>query len=167
MVCCGLHTPGIDVLASLVCLFMALGQQNFRDNFFGCYAHGSIQISFEVFHTVDTLIHDCIINILYGVMWCKEFGFNSFKISVLKGVSQSSFSLWRMHNLMGALWEHSDILWSVSHCGHFVDIDERSSKRFLHTQQKENFVNLLTNLKFGTVVSFSGQSNICLIIFDC
>ena len=89
---------------------MALGQQNFRDNFFGCYAHGSIQISFEVFHTVDTLIHDCIINILYGVMWCKEFGFNSFIISVLKGVSQSSFSLWRMHNLMGALWEHSDIL---------------------------------------------------------
>ena len=133
---------------------MALGQQNVRDNFFGCYAHGSIQISFEVFHTVDTLIHDCILNILYGVMWCKEFGFNSFKISVLKGVSQSSLSLWRMHNLMGALLEHSDILRSVSHCGHFVDIDERLSKRFLLAQQKENFVSLLTNLKFGTVVSF-------------
>ena len=161
MVCCGLHIPGIDVLGCYSVYSWLWVCKMSEIIFFGCYAHGSIQISFEVFHTVDTLIHDCIINILYGVMWCKEFGFNSFKISVLKGMSQSWLSLWRMHNLMNASWEHSDILWSVPYCGHFVDIDERSSKRFLHTWQKENFVNLLTNLKFGTVVSFSGQSNIC------
>ena len=60
----------------------------------------------------------------------KEFGFNCFEISVLKGVSQSWLSLWRMHNLRDVSWEHSDILWSVPHCGHFVDIDERSSTLF-------------------------------------
>ena len=102
--------------------------------------------------------------VLCGV---KEFGSNSFEISVLKGVSQSWLSLWRMHNLMDVSCEHSAILWNVSHCGHFVDIDERSYKHFLHTWHEENSVNLLTNLKFGTVVSFSGQSNICLVIFDC
>ena len=91
---------------------------------------GSIQISFEVFHTVDTLIHDCILNILYGVMWCQRIWFQHFEISVLKGVSQSWLSLWRMHNLRDVSWEHSDILWSVPHCGHFVDIDERSSTLF-------------------------------------
>ena len=69
---------------------------------------------------------------IFSMVLCgvKEFGFNSFEISVLKGVSQSWLSLWRMHNLKDASWEHSDILWSVPHCGHFVDIDERSSKLF-------------------------------------
>ena len=58
---------------------------------------------------------------IFSMVLCgvKEFGFNSFEISVLKGVSQSWLSLWRMHNLRDASWEHSDILWCVPHCGHF------------------------------------------------
>ena len=49
---------------------------------------------------------------IFSMVLCgvKEFGFNSFEISVLKGVSQSWLSLWRMHNLRDASWEHSDIL---------------------------------------------------------
>ena len=49
---------------------------------------------------------------IFSMVLCgvKEFSFNSFEISVLKGVSQSWLSLWRMHNLRDASWEHSDIL---------------------------------------------------------
>ena len=69
---------------------------------------------------------------------------------------------------MDASWEHSDVLWSVPHGGHFVDIDERSSKRFYTLDRKKILSTCLKIFfKFGTVVSFSGQSNICLVIFDC
>ena len=84
----------------LVCFFMALGQQNVRDNIFEMLYLMVMSWRFMIASSIPALV-------LCGV---KEFGFNSFKISVLKGVSQSWLSLWRMHNLIDASCEHSAIL---------------------------------------------------------
>ena len=48
---------------------MALGQQNFRDGIFS-----------DVIFNGDVLeIHDGILNILYGVMWCQRIWLHQFQ----------------------------------------------------------------------------------------
>ena len=91
MVCHGLNIPGIDV--------------------FGCQSVYSWLWVSKFSYLMVMSWRFMIASSIFSMVLCgvKEFGCISFKISVLKGVSQSWLSLWRMHNLRDASWEHSDI----------------------------------------------------------
>ena len=109
MVCHGLNIPGMDVL----------GCQSVYSWLW--VSKISEMVFFQMLYLMVMSWRFMIASSIFSMVLCgvKEFGCISFKISVLKGVSQSWLSLWRMHNLGDASWEHSDILWSVPHCGHF------------------------------------------------
>ena len=65
----------------LVCFFMALGQQNVRDNIFGML---------YILNGDVLEIHDCILNTLFGVVWCHCFRKQVFCLRMLPPKHQIS-----------------------------------------------------------------------------